>query len=234
MDREQEEVVLRLTAHYVEAVQAGQRPEISDYLARYPQYADAIANFIAYYQAVELLQAQPIEGTDTTDSTENTNNLNSADEVTSEFHTAIESAWQRVMMPETTPERGNIESLFLAAKQQQLSPSQLATRLTISGDILLLLEQQALLPESIPQELYRRIAETLHQPERTVRAYLGLERRQRVAEHPALYAAGNAGSAGDTTRPTQKVSFREVIDKSEKLSAAKKKFWRDVLTKENL
>jgi hypothetical protein len=266
MDREQEEVVLRCTAHYIEALQAGHQPEISDYLARYPQYADAIANFIAYYQTVELPQAQPIESMDNTDS------LHSADEFTSEFHIAIESAWQRVLMPGTTPEHMNrnmedlgkatqvpepekiaesgkqekpevmgevvygqtIQSLFLAAKQQQLSPSQLATRLTISEDILLLLEQQALLLESIPQELYGRLAKTLHQPERAVRAYLGLQRRQQVAEHPAIYDTGNSGNARDTTRSTQKVSFREVIDKSEKLSAEQKKFWRDVLTKDEL
>lgn len=231
MDREQEEIVLRLTAHYVEAVQAGHQPKISDYLARYPQYADAIANLIAYYQTVELPQAQPDESTDNTDSPDS---LHSADEFTSELHIAIESAWQRVLMPENTPERGNIQSLFLAAKQQQLSPSQLAIRLTISADILLLLEQRALLPQSIPQELYRQLAEALHRPERAVRAYLGLQRPQRVAEHPAIYDTGNAGSAGDTMRPTQKVNFREVIDKSEKLSAAQKKFWRDVLTKEEL
>jgi hypothetical protein len=231
MDREQEEVVLRCTAHYVEALQAGHQPKISDYLARYPQYADAIANFIAYYQIIEWPQVQAIENTDNTDSIDG---VNSADEFTSEFHIAIESAWQRVVMPEITPERGNIQSLFLAAKQQQLSPSQLATRLTVSEDILRLLEQQALLPESIPQELYRRLAKTLHQPERAVRAYLGLQRHQQVAEYPAIYDAGNAGSAEDTMRSTQKVSFREVIDKSKQLSAEQKKFWRGVLTKDEL
>ena len=225
MDREQEEIVLRCTADYVEALQAGHQPKISDYLARYPQYADAITNFIAYYQTVELPQAQPIESMDSTDSTD------SADEFADEFHIAIESAWQRVLMAETQSERGNIQSLYLAAKQQQLSLSQLATRLTISEDILLLLEQQALLPESIPRELYRRFVKTLHQPESAVRAYLSPQRRHQVAEYPAIYDAGNAG---DTTRSTQKVSFREAIDKSEKLSAAQKKFWRDVLTKEDL
>src|SRR5438128_2145692 len=42
MDREQEEAVLRITAQYVEEVQAGQQPNVSDYLARYPQYAKKI------------------------------------------------------------------------------------------------------------------------------------------------------------------------------------------------
>jgi hypothetical protein len=53
MDREQEEAVLRITASYVAEMEAGLRPRLSDYLARYPQYAGAIADFVAYYHAVE-------------------------------------------------------------------------------------------------------------------------------------------------------------------------------------
>lgn len=39
MDREQEEAILRITAQYVAEVRAGQEPKVSDYLARYPQFA---------------------------------------------------------------------------------------------------------------------------------------------------------------------------------------------------
>jgi hypothetical protein len=53
MDREQEEAVLRITALYVAELEAGLHPRLSDYLARYPQYAGAIADFVAYYHAVE-------------------------------------------------------------------------------------------------------------------------------------------------------------------------------------
>src|SRR5438477_12192897 len=54
MDREQEEVIQRITAQYVDEVRAGQRPKVSDYLARYPQYAGEIADFVAYYHTVEV------------------------------------------------------------------------------------------------------------------------------------------------------------------------------------
>src|SRR5262249_30289942 len=53
MDRQQEEDVLRITAQYVAEVQAGQQPRLSDYLVRYPHYADAITDFVTYYHAVE-------------------------------------------------------------------------------------------------------------------------------------------------------------------------------------
>jgi len=53
MDRAQEEDVLRITAQYVAELQAGRQPRLGDYLARYPQYAGAISEFVAYYHAVE-------------------------------------------------------------------------------------------------------------------------------------------------------------------------------------
>ena len=246
MDREQEEVVLRLTTRYIEEVEAGHQPKISDYLARYPQYADAIANFIAYYQSVESPLSQ-LAGSP--------GSVESGESFADEFPIAIESAWQRVLLPEATPEPVDaeeitlipevrtiekagepeavvygqtIQSLFVAAKQQQCSPSQLAAYLNISEDIVMLLEQRALLPESIPQEMYRRIAKTLQQPLHAVQVYLGRERRQRVAEQPPGYDFGNpAGSSA-------KGSFREAVDKSVELSAEQKSSWRAVLTKEGL
>ncbi|HLJ32896.1 MAG TPA: hypothetical protein VKU38_04555 [Ktedonobacteraceae bacterium] len=251
-DREQDEIVLRVTAQYVEEIQAGHKPEIGDYVARYPQYADAIAAFIAYYQIVELPSAQGagnIENLEDTDST---------GEFAEEFHIAIESAWQRVSSPEIVSEsvdgeeidhiseigahgedkdvvyRQTLQSLFIIAKQRRLSLSQLAAYIDISEDIVTLLEQRAVLLESVPTELYRRLAATLHQPMGTMQSFSGMEHRQRVAEQSGEYHIGDSGNTRDTSRLSQKVSFREMVDNSEKLSAEQKSFWRDVLTKEGM
>jgi hypothetical protein len=43
----------RLTAQYVEEIRAGLHPSLHDYIARYPHYADAIADFVAYYHLFE-------------------------------------------------------------------------------------------------------------------------------------------------------------------------------------
>lgn len=258
-DREQEEVVLRLTAHYVNEVQAGHHPAISDYVARYPQYADAIAAFIAYYQTVELSASQLAGSADLlaiTGSSRET--VEHAGEFANMFPIAIESAWQRVLTPEGAPASGDVEgidhmseigqhevveeviygqaiqSFFIAAKQQRLSPSQLAVYLNISEDIVMLLEQRALLPESIPFELYRRLASILHQPMRSVQDYVGMERRQRVAEYSEVYDAGDVGNVGNTPRSCQKVSFREALEKSGALSAEQKSYWHDVLMHEGV
>lgn len=263
-NREQDEIVLRVTAHYVEEVQAGHQPDISDYLARYPQYADAIAAFIAYYQTVELPLSQLRGSSDCTENTDNRGETGSEGEFTDEFPITIESAWQRVMTPELAPKPGDvgksdqrgeiresgeveegvevvygqpIQSIFIAAKQQRLSPSQLAAYLNISEDIVTLLDQRELAPESIPLELCMRLAATLHQPMRAVQSYFGMEHRQKVAEHAGVYDVEDIEDAGNTrevSRLSQKVSFREALDSSGKLSAKQTNFWRDVLTKEGL
>src|SRR2546429_6128299 len=120
MSNEQELFLLGITAQYVAEVQAGRQPRLSDYLTRYPRYADAIADFVAYYHAVE----EP--------------------------------------MP----------TLFTTATGQRLLPSQLAAELDLSVDILLLLEQRAIAPATIPHMLYEQIAILLQQPSAMVQEYL--------------------------------------------------------------
>ena len=257
-DRGQDDIVLRVTAHYVEEVQAGHKPEISDYVSRYPQYADAITAFIAYYQTVELPSTQMERGPDFSSSPEK---QVSPGEFTDEFHIAVEFAWQRVLASEIVPESPEsvdgeeidhmseigahgedkdvvygqtLQSLFMVAKRQRLSLSQLAAYVDISEDIVTLLEQRAVLPGSVPAELYRRIAATLHQPTGTMQSSSYMERRQQVAEHPGEYHVGDSGNTRDTSLLSQKVSFRESVDNSEKLSAEQRSFWRDVLTKEGM
>lgn len=53
MNREREHALLRITAQYTDEARAGQHPKLGDYLARYPQYADEITDFVAYFHAFE-------------------------------------------------------------------------------------------------------------------------------------------------------------------------------------
>lgn len=254
---DQEEIVLRVTAHYVEEVQAGRQPDISDYLSRYPQYADAIASFIAYYHTVELPLSQ--SQIDTPDHIGKLEETCITDEFASVFHIATETAWQQLMPPGEAGETENniraasddrrekasyvsevhtdgaidtgdygqtIHTLFIAAKQQHLSTSQLAAHLHISEDIVALLEQQAIMPASIPLELYRRLATVLQQPVHHLQHPSMAERQQRVAEHPGWYKIGT------TTDGPEQISFREALETSEMLSAEQAQYWHDVFSQE--
>ncbi len=53
MSKEPHENVWRITAQYVADYRAGKRPAVGDLIARYPQHAHEIADFVAYYHMLE-------------------------------------------------------------------------------------------------------------------------------------------------------------------------------------
>src|SRR2546421_8948147 len=211
MDREQEEVIQRITAQYVDEVRAGQRPKVSDYLARYPQYAGEIADFVAYYHTVEV--DLPGETSITSPLAEN-------------FRIAVGSARKRVLQPEAQSTH-KLTTLLVTLDKQRLTLSQLADKVGLSGDIVAKLEQRKIAASSIPKEMYKRLAETLQQPTRAIEAYFESfnERssyRQQVAEAQVAYQVNEQPAI-----PVQ--SFREALEESVQLSGEQKHVWFDVL-----
>ncbi len=53
MSKEPHENVWRITAQYVADYRSGKHPAVGDLIARYPQYAHEIADFVAYYHMLE-------------------------------------------------------------------------------------------------------------------------------------------------------------------------------------
>lgn len=111
MDSEQDVELQRLTAQYVEEERAGLHPRLGDYIARYPQYADAIVDFLAYYYLFEA------------DIPEDTTLDNS-------FSEPAQSAWnsvqQRILThlypPAALPPTDSIEGTAPAASSTAYSP----------------------------------------------------------------------------------------------------------------
>jgi hypothetical protein len=81
MNSKQKEAVQRITAQYVAEVHAGHKSQVSTYLARYPQYANEIADYIAYFHAFE--EDVPIEA-------------HAVPALSAKFRIAIESATARI------------------------------------------------------------------------------------------------------------------------------------------
>lgn len=194
MDEEQETSLMYITAQYVAEVQSGQQPHLSDYLARYPRHVEAIADFVAYYHAVE----EP---------------MSSAEVV--------------------SPAKGAMTTLFTTATGQRLLPSQLAAELNLSLDIILLLEQRAIAPATIPHMLYEQIAMLLQRPSTEVQKYFcSLDRCQprsvipkrepqtKVAEESTDYTVSHVAD---------KPSFRAIVEASLQLSTEQRKRWCHVL-----
>src|SRR5712692_3622446 len=164
MDRVQEEAVLRITARYVTEVQAGRQPRLSDYLLRYPQYADAITEFVTYYHAVEVdlpeeaKEASPI----------------ALPPLSETSRAALARAWER-LAPST-------ELFTFWANTQQITLTQLAADIGLSTDIVEKLQRRLFDAATIPQEVLKRLAHTLQQPPSAIQTYFGLSGGLQVAE----------------------------------------------------
>jgi transcriptional regulator with XRE-family HTH domain len=221
MDRAQEEEVLRITAQYVAELQAGRQPRLGDYLARYPQHAGAISEFVAYYYAVEAdLPGEALSEQDQL-------LASSLPQLSDSSRMALEYAWKRISPRELAP--GNINTtLLVVANKQGLSLSQVASEAGLSDDIVekLLNVQPTIKAATIPQEVFRRLARVLHQPLDAIQAYFGLASGLQVAETSTVYDTG--------AQDVQEQSFREAIEQSDQLSDEQKAAWWDILVSEGL
>ncbi len=215
MDKEQEEVVQRITARYVAELQAGKHPRLSDYLSRYPQYAEAITDFVAYYHATELQVPEELEVVAPLSQTS---------------RVALDEAWKRVLYSEKA------DTIAPAMSQMTLnnsgkSLSQLAVEVGLSVDILEMLEQRIVDAATIPREVCTRLAKALQQPLAAIEMYLGLAEGKQLAQGIA-----EASTSYHMVGPSniQKQSFRDVVERSVQLPGDQKDAWRGILTKEGL
>ncbi|MDQ6662277.1 MAG: hypothetical protein M3Z24_15085 [Chloroflexota bacterium] len=211
MDSNRAETLFRITEQYVRELHNDQQPKLSEYIAHYPSYADDIADFIAYYHAIEE---------DIPKETEVTPDLPHELLIAMNYDSSTISQLD---------ESKKIDTLFLTVHKQVLSESQLASELDVSVDIVSLLEHRRIKPDTIPGELYKRLSKTLHVPLRDVRAYLGREPRasQRVAETASTYQLQQFPEE-------YALYFRELVIHSEQLSEKQKKDWLSILDQEGL
>jgi transcriptional regulator with XRE-family HTH domain len=216
MDREQEEFVQRITALYVEEVRSGQRPVISDYLARYPQYADEIADFVAYYHAFEV---------DLPDETRNIPVLSG------QFQGAVDTAWERVV-PSQIQTANTITSLLGAARKRHLTVSQLAEGLGLSDDILAKLEQRAINATTIPGELIKLLADVLQEPSSAVQGFFGISQRYQRHQVHQVHQVAEAQAMYHMDGEAQ--SFREAIEESALLSEEQRRAWITIMNREDI
>lgn len=224
-DEKQDEAVLHITAHYVEQVQSGQKPCLSDYLDRYPDHRDAIVDFVAYYHALEEPISQRSESSIASETLSEVSQL------------ALEYVWRRVCLSgERWPRQ--VQTLFVKKDNQCLSPSYLAAELDLSVDIVMQLEQRRIDTLSIPLALCRRLAQMLQQPVYAIQAYFAGDNPyrvpdenrstyQKVAEQQETYALSPDESAPH-------LSFQQMLLASAQLSERQKAFWCAVVERENV
>lgn len=219
MNREQEEAVMRITAAYVAEVQAGRQPRLGDYLRRYPQYADMLTDFVAYYHAVEAHIPEEVE----------------AKEMPA-LSAGSRLALQRVTGGRTEGYTGPT-TLWNVIRKQHLSFSEVATSVGLSVDILEKLGRCSLDTATLSQEVVRRLAQTLRLPINSIREMLSAPGSKQpaygVAEASVPYEVNRVNDGADEP-DKRRQSFREVVEQSSLLSEEQKEGWRAILAQEKL
>ena len=206
MDREQEEAVQRITARYVAELRAGHHPRLSDYLSRYPHYADAITDFVTYYHATEKNIPEEAE---------------SMPPLSETSRAVLNRLWNQAL-----PSINNslMTTVQMAANKQGKFVAQLALEIGLSIEILDKLDRHIIDAATIPKELCKRLANALQQSLSVIEIYLGLATsKPLIAETPLSYHVEGHSE-----------SFREAIEQSTQLSNEQKDTWRLILTREGL
>ena len=217
MDREQEEMFQRLTARYVSEFRTGQQPRMSEYLSRYPQYADMLADFVTYYHAFEVdvtLESEIILPLSQTS------------------RAAFDEAWKNVVYADTQASNA-LNSLQVAADSVNKSFLHVSLEIGLGQDILKKLDQHSIDAATIPQELYLRLARALHRPLFAIEMYLGLMKHRQltldIAENPAIYQL-----EGQPGLDVHAHSFQDAIEQSKHMSDEQKEVWHSILVHEGL
>ena len=217
MDREQEELMQRLTAHYVSEFNSGQQPQLSEYLSQYPQYADAVADFVTYYHAIEFDLPQESD---------------IILPLTQPSRAALDQAWKNVLQVDFEVNDA-LDSLHIAAHNVNRSFLELARQVGLGQDILKRLDQHLIDAATIPYELCHRLAAALQQPIAAIETYLGLvEHRhysQNVAESHTIYRVED-----QPVEVSFVCSFHEAIAQSTRMSDEQKRDWQVILIHEGL
>jgi len=184
---------------------------LHDYLRRYPRYASAIADFVAYYQAVELQQTE--------ESLEYV-------PLTYESRMLMEGALLRASLSAEP-----LRSLF-PDNPRHLTLTELAHALDLSEDIVALLNQRLLIEESLPDLLLERLTFVLHRPEQAIRDYLktpaslsfqsgsGSTQQRYVAETPSSYSQSGLLVSART--------FLQALEESKDATLQQKRFWHAI------
>lgn len=205
MAEQPEDILLQITARYVREFQTGQQPRLSEYLARYPQYAEAIADFVAYYHSVEM---------------------QAPDDLT--LVHSLSDASRAILQQFQAEQPPALPTTLLAGPgNRRLTLSQIARQINFSSDIVLLLEQRSIDPSTIPDAVISRLAAVSGYTTDDIKLYLAAtptfnagpphRKRLKVAETGSYQMAA--------TNSHKLPSFKQIVEASQTLTAEQKAFW---------
>ena len=209
MTEQPEDMLLQITALYVSEFQAGQQPRLSEYLTRYPQYAEAIADFVAYYHTAEIQAPEDLTLAPSLSETSRS--------ILEQFQTE-----KPPVAPSTLP-----TTLLAGPGNQCLTLSQIANRINLSTDIVLRLEQRSIDPTTIPDAVISQLAAVSGYTTHDIKLYLAdtPTLNAGTSQRKQLKVAETGSYHMQTTNNHTLPSFRQVVEASHTLTAEQKAFW---------
>ncbi len=201
----------RLCARYVDEVKSGRKPNLEDYLTRYPDYALELADFIVTYHLTLADVPEPDE--------------TPAQTLSPGFARALEAIRAQEAAARAAPGAQATQVPFASLEDRSfdvgLDPDQLAARVGVTPKIIARLDARAIRAASIPRELFRRLAETLDVSVEALMGFLGAS----AQAGGAFYYADQAPTSGQD-------DFLAAIEGSDDLAPARKAEWRDISARE--
>lgn len=219
MDSEQQNEIQRINARYVEETLAGLHPSLTEYITRYPQYADAIADFVTYFHAIEE-EIPPVYHAH-------------GEPLPPSIAALLTKTQQRIMANSLQEEpQALMISLSLNSKHEPQDITQLAEALNISSDIVHELDQRLIAFETIPLVLQQAVATFSGYSLDEVQRFFG----SIASFYPQTQNVTSASFTHVAETPPGYLSlphaFLEIVEDSALLSQEQKQYWREVVTSE--
>lgn len=202
--RERQFEIDRITARYAAEFKSGRKPDLADYLTRYPDYAAELADFIATYHLALVDLPEPDETPEPVRSPA--------------FARALAAIRAR---EEAAAAHPALTGLVDRALDAGLSVREFAERVRLSPSIVMRLDAHAIAGASIPRELFRRLAVALDVQVEAVMGFLGASPQASAA---FFYA--------DEAPATIQDDFLTVLEASDDLAPDRKAEWRQISASE--
>ena len=228
---DQDELLNLLTLDYIDRVERGENPNLTEYAKRYPQLEEGLKANITYYwqETKDLLDAFAQEEASPEYEEEllaiitNPVEQERMHQVVAEFanQLPLNSRAQNEAPQSVKPIEPTLTDLYKAAKTKGFTPPQLAKEVGISIDLMLALQRRTVLVIGLPRKLALRLSEVLE---------VSLSQLLNYWNGPALPSANYFNT--DKPEITRQQDFTTYVLQSESLTPEQRNHWLNEIEKD--
>jgi hypothetical protein len=191
---------------YIAATAKPSREALAEWVKRYPQYADELAEFTMAW----------IQSDFSTEVEEKTEISNRRIQIGMDMARKVYEQRTVEDVKQSSQVNSQLDSLLQTASFVGLSADQFKDKCNLSMAMMRRIENRLILVESIPLDLIQRIAQTLHQSAQDIFSYLNRQ---------PIIPAGLRFKAHQPPKIAQRENFFDVIRKDDTLGDDQRTYW---------